>query len=86
MPELLRSLTIKLTRVEEAEPFFFHEAMNSEKQVSTVGDDAPVTEAKAPATAADEEAVEETKETTTKDNKDDVSETELDSSLEKITK
>ncbi len=36
--ELLRHLVIKLTKVEEANPFYFHEAL-TEKQIETVGDD-----------------------------------------------
>lgn len=35
---LLRYLLIKLTRLEEAHPFFFHEALASEKMVTTVGE------------------------------------------------
>jgi len=40
MSKLLRSLTVKLTRVEEENPFFYHEALAAEKKVDVVGDDA----------------------------------------------
>lgn len=70
---LLRHLLIKLTKVEEANPFRFHEAMAAEKTVSTV-DEAPakkVEEKKAPeAQTAEEPAVE-------------VKDAEIDEALEK---
>ena len=80
MPEVLRCLMIKLTRAEEAEPFYYHETMASQKQLQTVGDapDAPKTGG--PATPA-EGAVEDED-----DKSGEVSEEELDDSLDKITK
>ena len=52
--ELLRSITIKLTRAEEAEPFYYHEALANQKQVSTIEDDSV-----APAPAPREEPAKE---------------------------
>jgi ribosomal protein S6 len=34
MPSILRSITVKLTRIEEERPFFYHEAVASVKKVS----------------------------------------------------
>lgn len=74
MPELLRSITIKLTLVEEAEPFYYHEAMASEKKVSTVGEE-------------DVKPVEDDSDADVSDDDSDteVKEEELEVSLEKIT-
>ncbi len=83
MPELLRSLMIKLTRAEEVEPFYFHETMKSQKQVETVGDapeSASTITTGGPATPADG-AIEDDE-----DVSGDVSDEELDDSLDKITK
>lgn len=65
---ILRHLLIKLTKVEEANPFRFHEAMAAEKTVRTV-DEAP---AKKEDIEETEDGVEETEDTS-----------ELDEALEK---
>jgi len=72
MPTILRSIMIKLTRIEEAEPFFYHEAMASDKKIVEVGGEDEDTE--------DGEVLEDIDETT------EVSDAELEDSLEKITK
>lgn len=75
MPSILRSIMIKLTRAEEADPFFYHEAMASDKKVVEVGDD------------SDDDSDDTSEETTDSDDSDtEVSEEELEDSLEKITK
>ena len=71
-PAVLRSIMIKLTRAEEAEPFFYHEAMASDsKKVIEVGDD---------------EGSESEKDSEDEENDEEVSDEELEDSLEKITK
>lgn len=53
--ELLRHLLIKLTKVEEGNPFFFHEALASDKQVETIDlDEATVVEAESTETQSDD--------------------------------
>jgi len=59
---ILRHLLIKLTKVEEANPFRFHEAMAAEKTVRTV-DEAPAKKEKAE--EKDEEVEEESDDTET---------------------
>ena len=68
---LLRHMVLKLTKVEEANEFRFHEALESEKMVTDV-EEAPVKKAKAApkteeATEEKEEKKEETKEEENKD-------------------
>jgi ribosomal protein S6 len=65
--ELLRHLMIKLTKVEEANPFRFHEALEIKRE-ETIEEDAPAKEAK-PAEESKEEAEETpaTKETSDED-------------------
>ena len=59
MPAVLRKLMIRLTRVEEAHPFRFHEALKAQQQVTTVEESKVVpdttTVAEAPAEAKTEE-------------------------------
>lgn len=58
-PSVLRHLLIRLTRVEEENPFRFHEALASEKQVRTVEEHevsaaaAPAAESASPESAAE---------------------------------
>lgn len=68
---ILRHLLIKLTKVEEANPFRFHEAMAAEKTVRTV-DEAP---------AKKEEVQEKEEEVAEEEEKVDA--TEIDEALEK---
>lgn len=88
VPQLLRSLIIKLTRVEEEHPFYFHAAADADKQIQTIGDDSPVELAEEPAEAtgteevAEVESADEPSATETEATPDDA---ELDASLEKIT-
>ncbi len=56
---ILRHLLVKLTRVEEENPFRFHDAIRSEKQVTTVGESDVIPDF---SSANDEEAPEETEE------------------------
>ncbi len=56
---LLRHLLIKLSKVEEAEPFMLHEALESQKMVSTV-DEAPKKEAPKAEEVKEEAKTEET--------------------------
>lgn len=79
---LLRHLLIKLTKLEEAHPFRFHEALKSEKMVTTVEESAVVPDL----TTADHagESSEAKKEDDTKEA-GTVSEAALDESLDKIT-
>lgn len=80
--DILRHLLLKLTKLEEAHPFNFHEALKSEKMVTTVDESTVVPDT----TTADHagESAEVKKEDDTTDEAE-VSETELDDSLEKIT-
>lgn len=55
--DLLRHLLIKLTKAEEAHPFFFHEALAAEKKVETV--DLDETEEEAETSDETEEAEDE---------------------------
>ncbi len=73
MTSLLRSVMIKLTRAEEAEPFFYHEAMASDKKVVEVGDD-------------ENDSSDDDSEVTDDSEDEEVSEEALEDSLEKITK
>lgn len=63
---------IKLTRAEEAEPFFYHEAMASDKKIVEMGD----------ADDSDDDSDDSDED----DADEEVSEEELEDSLEKITK
>ena len=73
--ELLRHLMIKLTKVEEANPFYFHEALAAlEKRIETV-EEGGSEEAEKPAEAAPE-ATEEAKETEEKPAEEAVEEKE----------
>ena len=72
MPSILRSIMIKLTRAEEAEPFFYHEAMASDKKIVEMGD----------ADDSDDDSDDSDED----DADEEVSEEELEDSLEKITK
>ena len=76
MPSILRSIVIKLTRAEEAEPFFYHEAMasDSKKVVEVGGED------------DDSSSDDKDSDDTDEDKDAEVSEEELEDSLEKITK
>jgi len=75
---ILRSIMIKLTKVEEAEPFFYHEAMAHDKKIVEVGGDEGDSSVEEDSKDVDVELSEDTKE--------EVSEEELEDSLEKITK
>lgn len=68
---LLRHMVLKLTKVEEAEPFRFHEALEDQKVV-TVDAEAPKVEKKAEKVEVEEEKVDEKEE----DTKDEVAEEE----------
>ncbi len=80
-PDILRHMLVKLTRVEEAHPFRFHEALKSEKMVTTVEESEVVPDT---TTAAAGESTETKKEDDTAEA-GEVKEAELDESLEKIT-
>jgi len=67
--DILRHIVIRLTKVEENMPFYYHEAMREDAQVTTIEEKEVLTEA---TSEKQEEAVE-------------VSDTELDESLEKLT-
>lgn len=91
--EILRSLMIKLTRVEEENPFYYHEAMASQSKITTIEEvavaekDSDDEEGADTAEMADEAAAETEDETKkAEDDTVEVSESELDDSLEKITK
>lgn len=68
--DVLRALLVKLTKAEEAHPFYFHEALNAEQKVVTVDEtpvakpakevteEAPAEEAAADAPEASEEVAE----------------------------
>lgn len=58
--EILRSLMIKLTRVEEENPFFYHEALADQSQVTTI-EETPVAEVEAAPKAEETEAETEEK-------------------------
>ncbi len=79
---VLRYMVIKLTKVEEAHPFRFHEALAAEKMVTTVEESSVVPDVttvtkEESAPDATEEAKEETEESA------EVDETALDEALEK---
>jgi small subunit ribosomal protein S6 len=57
--ELLRHLLVKLTKAEEAHPFFYHEAMAAEKRSETVEIDAETAEVEAKEEAAETDAKDE---------------------------
>jgi ribosomal protein S6 len=75
-PNILRSIMIKLTRAEEVEPFFYHEAMASDKKIVEVGSE----------DRDDSSSDDEDSEDGDDDKEAEVSEEELEDSLEKITK
>lgn len=77
--ELLRYLLTKLTRVEEATPFRFHEALEADEKVTTVEDSKVV-----PDVATGAESAEDTSEVKTEDESKEgaVDEAKLDEALE----
>jgi len=64
---VLRHLLIKLTKVEEAHPFYYHEALASQKQVTDVEESAVVAEAPKTEAAPAEEAAETDAEASTEE-------------------
>lgn len=79
---ILRYLLIKLTKVEEANPFRFHEAMAAQKTVTTV-DEAPATKTEEVEEKKEEKAEEVTESTETIEEVEKVDEKEIDEALEK---
>ncbi|MDA8596982.1 30S ribosomal protein S6 [Candidatus Pacebacteria bacterium] len=84
--EVLRHLLLKLTKVEEENPYRFHEALKDQKQVTDIDENKLAAETPAPSETVSEEA-ESTEETTAKEEASEktaeVSETELDEALKK---
>ena len=78
--ELLRYLLVKLTRVEEENPFRFHEALAAEKTVTTVEESKVI-----PDLSTGAESSEDTSEVKTEDESEEgeVDESMLDEALEK---
>ncbi|MCA9363727.1 30S ribosomal protein S6 [Candidatus Kaiserbacteria bacterium] len=74
-PQLLRFLVLKLSRLEEENPFRYHEYRNSQKMVATVDMEQ----------SADDEGKSIGESPKEVEEAHEVSETELDESLEKIT-
>ena len=74
---ILRHLLLKLTKAEEANPFRFHEALASQKMVSTVE------ESKVVPDVTTVEKAEDTGEDSADEEEGDVDETEIDKALEK---
>jgi ribosomal protein S6 len=69
MPEVLRTLVLKLTKLEEANPFRYHEAVREEKKVRVVEDKEILTEAATEDTSikVSEEALDESLDRITED-------------------
>lgn len=81
--DILRYLVIRLTKVEEMNPFRFHEARKDEKMVTTVDESKVVPDF---TSASEEGPVTEAEEDTTSESaeaKEDVDEKALDEALEK---
>lgn len=84
---VLRHLLIKLSRVEEEHPFYFHEALASQKQVTTVEESAVVPDVTTAEVTAEASSTEDTKEAEATaeptETTPEVDESKLDEALEK---
>jgi len=80
--DILRHLLIKLTKVEEAHPFRFHEALAQQKMVTTVEESSVVPDVTTVAAEVAAPVAEKKTEVTTEEPAE-VDETELDKALEK---